>query len=250
MPAHHHYRQKWIEAGYKSDMGSAIACCPPGSRDLIRVYHLTSAEHGISNIALGRLKVARFSDLNDPFELLGMNLRESNMRNALRGFKKSYGEHTGLLCFSEDWAEPVMWSHYASKHRGICLGFDISRDCLQKVAYQDDRIRAGLGDTPSPTELEPELQSHLLCTKSRGWSYEVEQRMLVPLELATTEGPLHFSSFAPHMLLTEVILGPLCNLPLLEIRRLVTSLYPAAVTYQSRLAFKSFKVVPDERTVP
>ena len=63
-------------------MGSAIACLPPEDSSLLRLYHLTIAEHAVSDIALGRLKVARFSDLNDPFEVIAANFRKRQLSEA------------------------------------------------------------------------------------------------------------------------------------------------------------------------
>jgi hypothetical protein len=65
----------------------------------------------------------------------------------------------GLLCFAGDWSEPVMWSHYAEKHTGICLGFDVSRSAVQQVSYQDDRILAALSPTLTPDNLSEEHNS-------------------------------------------------------------------------------------------
>ncbi len=107
MPVHREYQQEWIDAGYGSNMSSQLACRPPPAH-LIRLYHLTSADHAISDLALGRLKLARFSDLNDPFELIGVNFREREIRKAIRDFKDAYGAHTGLLSFSENWADPLL----------------------------------------------------------------------------------------------------------------------------------------------
>ena len=68
MPLNNHLRALWRERGYPDGMGSA-AVVPPPPKGIRRLYHLTSAEYAISNIVFNRLKVARFSDLNDPFEL-------------------------------------------------------------------------------------------------------------------------------------------------------------------------------------
>ncbi|QXH92849.1 MULTISPECIES: DUF2971 domain-containing protein [Pseudomonas] len=250
VPAHHEYRSEWVAAGYKSDMGSAIASRPPKERSLRRVYHLTSAEYAVSNIALGRLKVSRFSDLNDPFELIGLNFREKMARNIVRDFKDAYDAHTGLLCFSGDWAEPVLWSHYAAKHRGICLGFDVPSEYLQKIQYEDERILAELGNNPELANIDPALQDALLRTKSSGWKYEDEYRRFVHLTDAFKEERLYFLPFGPGLELTEVVLGPLCTHSLKSVRELVTSRYPTAITYKSRLAYKTYKVVPDELTIP
>lgn len=242
-------RGQWAAAGYRSDAGSA-AVVPPPSSEFIRVYHLTSAEFAISSIGLGRLKVARFSDLNDPFELMALNFRERRTRQVVRDFKNAYDSHTGVLCFSADWRNPVLWSHYGAKHRGICLGFNLRRSRAQTVRYEDERLLAELGDENEPTTIDQELQELLLCTKFRHWQYEEETRVFVPLEGALKEGRLHFCPFDEDLQLAEVILGPQCNVSLKAVQDLTKARHLNATVFGSRLAFKYFAVVPQESTVP
>lgn len=249
VPMNKSYRAKWVSANYTKLMGSAEVTLPP-AKEFIRAYHFTSAEFAISDIGFARLKIARISDLNDPFELLSLNFRARATRKIVRGFKDEYDSHTGLLSFSGNWTSPILWSHYATKHRGICLGFDVRRDWTQKVLYQDNRILAELDKTEDPTKIDGKLQSLLLRTKSRHWRYEKELRVFVPLQEALAEGRLHFYPFDEKLQLREVILGPQCDLSLDAVRRLTHALYPRAVTFKSRLAFKWFAVVPDETTVP
>lgn len=243
-------RVEWKAAGYPEGMGSAIACRPPQDVDIQRVYHLTTAEHGISDIALGRLKVARFSDLNDPFELLAANFREREVRKVVRGFKEAFGARTGLLCFSRNWTEPLLWSHYGARHRGICLGFNIPRAQLEEVDYQDDRLRAELDANADPLQLPQDLQQALRLTKYRRWEYECELRRFVPLEEATQEGRLYFVHFGPDLELAEVILGSECELALEDVRKTVACRYPRVVVFKTRLEFKGFHIVPMESTIP
>ncbi len=242
-------RAEWKRAGYRPDMGSA-AVVPPPPAGFIRVYHLTSAEFAISNIALGRLKVARFSDLNDPFELMALNLRERRIRKIARDFKDAYDSQTGLLCFSADWTNPVLWSHYGAKHRGVCLGFDLKRTRAGKVQYEDKRILDKLGDKEDPLGIDEELQKRLVSTKFRHWEYEEEYRVFVPLKNCVKEGMLHFCRFDSTLKLAEVILGPECSLSLDSVLKLTQAHHPEAVVFKARLAFKHFKVVPDKRIVP
>lgn len=249
MPTHESFRGEWIAAGYKSDMGSAVACHPPSDHSMIRLYYLTSVEHALSNIEKRRVKVSRFSDLNDPFELLGANFKEHKMRQVVRNWKEESHSAMGLLCFAGDWSEPVMWSHYGEKHKGICLGFNVCRSMVQQVSYQDERILAALGPTPIPDELSEELQQQLLCTKSGGWRYEEEHRRFVNLKDASTDGSHHFWPISVDVQLAEVILGPLCKEPVESVRQSVKSHFPNAVVFKARLAFQSFKIVPDARTV-
>jgi hypothetical protein len=231
-------------------MGSAEVVPPPPS-DFIRLYHLVSARHGLENIERGRLKVSRFQDLNDPFELLAVNFKEKPIRAMVRDFKASYHTQTGLLCFSANWTNPVLWSNYSDKHRGICLGFDLPRNRVQQVEYADERILPELADDARPLELSEAQKDVLLRTKFRHWQYESEHRVFVPLEDAVADGALHFCPFCPDLQLKEVILGPqFTSSSLNGMRKFVSARYPNAVTFGARLAFKFFAVVPDERTVP
>ena len=250
MPKHKKFRKLWVKAEYDERMGSAWVRPPPPPNS-IAVWHFTSAEFAISDIALSRLKVARFSDVNDPFELLALNFREGRVRKITRSFKDSHNTHTGFLSFSRNWTNPMLWSHYANKHRGICLGFDLKRDKCQHIKYSDKRILAQLEQKDDdPTKLTPALQNLLLSTKSAHWSYEQEVRMFVKLSSARREGALYFYPFDGHLQLAEVILGPQCDMSLDSARALTRSHCPDARVYKSSLAFKSFSVVPSEKTIP
>jgi hypothetical protein len=241
MPMDSTLRDAWVKAGYSSKMGSAEVDSPPIAH-LIRVYHFTSAEYAVNNIALGRLKVARFSDLNDPFELLPVNLSDREIRRAAEEFKDKYNEHTGLLCFSRNWVSPVLWAQYGEKHRGVALGFNLSKAKAKAINYESKRL--------VKKEITADLEDVLVRTKFDHWSYEEEIRTLVALKLMNKEGALFFKPFGADLELAEVILGPRCALSLDAIRKLTSSLHPNVKTYCARLAIKQFSVVPKEKTVP
>src|SRR5262245_27709943 len=116
-------RAAWVARGYPRDMASAAVSEPPplGYR---RVYHFTPATHAISDIVFRRMKVARFSEMNDPIELLAFMPGPAGQK-AFRQYREEANKANGVLCWSADWREPVLWSHYADRHRGICLGFDL-----------------------------------------------------------------------------------------------------------------------------
>ncbi|WP_292396001.1 DUF2971 domain-containing protein [Mesorhizobium sp.] len=248
MPEHKEFRAQWVAAGYDSHMGSAVVVQPPGP-DSLRAYYFTSAEYAISNIALGRIKVSRFSNLNDPFELLALKSSKFHVRNIGRLLREEYDKSTGLICFSKNWISPPMWSHYAATHRGICLGFDLKRAAALDVIYEDNRVLQSLPESSGLEGVSDELRKKLSRTKSHHWSYEGETRMIFPLKSAVKEGGLYFKPFGPGLELAEVILGHFCELPLNGIRRLVSSLHPGVIAFRSRLAWKSFSMVPMESTI-
>lgn len=229
---------------------SITAADPPViDADHIRVYHLTSLENAISSIALGRLKVSRFSDLNDPFELMAVTHRDPRVRRAAKTNKKEVNEKIGLICFSKNWKQPVLWSHYGARHRGVCLGFDVKKSITEEVKYEDKRLLDELDRNPDPTKLPADLKKLLRVTKYAHWRYEEEVRVFISLESAQKEGNHFFRHFDSDIRLADVILGTLCEASVEDMRKLVSERSPSAKTCKARLSQKQFKIERDSRTV-
>ena len=125
------FRPGWKAAGYARGCGSMRAA-PPPANGFRRLYYLTGPDHALSNIVFGRIKLSRFADLNDPFELLGANFGHRETRAAVRTHKAEVNDTFGLICLSEDWVDPVLWSHYAAKHRGIALDSMLTKQLLNE----------------------------------------------------------------------------------------------------------------------
>lgn len=208
-----------------------------------RVYYLTPAQFAISNIALKRIKVARFSDLNDPFELLGVDRSNVKNRHALRKKIGNINDETGLLCFSKSWSNPVLWGHYAERHAGICMGFDVVEDHLHEVIYEES-LRHVKGDAKTgKLVLTTKEIDRLMSTKFKDWEYEQEMRFFVNLSRLRDEAGKFFYPFSKKLVLRELILGPKCEIEINAIRRLVDE----NVTVQmARLAFRKFAIVVDK----
>lgn len=245
---HKEYRKLWKEMGYDDGMGSAEVV-PPPPREYRRVYHLLSADHGVSDISLKQMKVARFANLNDPFELMAVRSRARH-RPEMASMKGNVDSKYGLLSFSANWTNPVLWGHYGDRHRGICLGFNVKDDLAEKVLYEDKRIIKALEEIKNPERLDAKLRATLFRTKFSSWKYEQERRIILQLSEAKSVGDMHFYPIGPNIQLAEVILGYNCALPLLEVRALVNSFYGNVTTFLSRLADGHFAVVPEECTVP
>ena len=67
----------------------------------MRVFSLTPAHFALSNIALKRLKLTRFHSLNDPFEMLAVDVVSSDLRTGIRAKKSQIDGAEGILCFSK-----------------------------------------------------------------------------------------------------------------------------------------------------
>jgi len=247
---HDNYAQEWTKLGYPKGMGSSSFLQPPGSR-YIRAYHMTSTKNALNDIENCWLKVALISEVNDPFELLGLYCHNRKIRKLTNQYKESQNKSIGLLCFCADWSNPVLWSHYASGHRGICLGFDLRRSTIvEKVKYEDSRIRAIFDNENEPSEISKDIQELISRTKSRDWEYEQELREIVKLKDTISKDNRFFWPFDENIRLAEVILGPRCTEELSTVSKSVSKSNPNAVTFKARLAFKSFRVVLDQRTKP
>ena len=244
------YEREWRNADYPKGMGSA-KFLPPPDRKFMRAYHLTSAEHGINSIALSRLKVAQFSDANDPFELMAFNTHKHEFRRSLRHFKDSQNSKMGLLCFSKNWTDPLLWSHYASKHEGICLGFDLRRGKeVQEVVYAETRPRGKSGTSEDEQSITTDIKNCLFRTKYEGWKYEQELRRFVDLSKTKQEKGLYFLPFDEDLRLREIILGKRNEYSLKAIRALANSTNPGAVVFKTRLERRGFRIVGDGRYPP
>nr|WP_246297259.1 DUF2971 domain-containing protein [Tardiphaga robiniae] len=169
------------------------------------------------------------------------------MRKIVRENKNKFNEEKGLICFSEDWTDPVLWSHYAAKHTGIALGFDIDESLISKVDYSEKRLKQKL--PKGSKALTPDLVKLLVETKFDSWKYEREWRMLSDLTSVTNEGSLYFEAIGPQLRLVEVILGPLCNFDVKQIRKIVDANHKGVITYKARLANRSFRIIPQGNTV-
>lgn len=211
----------------------------------MRVYNLTTSQFALSNIALRRLKVARFNELNDPFELLAIDVAALNLRVGMSAKKELIDSTEGLLCFSGSWRNPLLWSHYADKHKGIALGFDVPDDLLTRVQYIAGMHKIDVMAKSTLQETIDRLLDRLRYTKFDGWKYEDEFRQFFKLKELDAQSGLHFAPFSEELCLREVILGPRCDVPINSVRTLVEP-FPCKVhVSRARIAYTKFGVVED-----
>jgi len=210
----------------------------------MRVYLFVEARWALDNIRKRRLKVCRFFDLNDPFELLGGGLGDKELRKKVKGWAEKLNKQDGLLCFTTGWKNPLMWSHYGERHKGMCLGFDVSDNNLNAVTYSPKRMPLAKWKTVGAVNPPNELRNSFLTTKYVSWEYEDERRVILPLGSLSNEGKLFFKPFDHTLKLVEVIAGHRCCVkwkPL--IKGAVNDLPVVPKLIKARLAFRKFKVV-------
>jgi hypothetical protein len=177
-----------------------------------RLYHFTAAKYGFDDLRNRRLKIAQLDELNDPFELKSVNLCDPVHAQAFdgtdkfEGFKSEMARRCGVLCFSEDQADVLQWAHYADRHKGVCLGFDVSgsEGKFGRVDYVNERF-------PFPKVPDEAFAWKLLSTKSQAWKYEKEWRVFLKLSQGIWDQNagrlLYFANFGSDLILRELILG-------------------------------------------
>jgi hypothetical protein len=208
---------------------------------MMLVYKFLTAEFGLKSLREKRLKLSTLDDLNDPFELLPYDMTDRKNRGIVREAAKVWGSKHGMLCMSADWRDPVIWAHYADKHKGLCLGFEVAEKTVRHVRYVDRRLPF----PKSPEAIEIEEAYNWFLTKFKSWAYEKEIRSWIKL-LDTLDGGLHFKSFDASLRLVRVIAGARCATSLQELENAARPL--AGVEFiKARAGFSEFEIVIDER---
>lgn len=210
----------------------------------MRLYHFLKEEHALDDLKRRRLKISRLDELNDPFELLGADLGDKTTRRAFQTMRAELAQQCGVLCFSRSWRSPVMWSHYADRHRGICLGFEVPTGKFATMNYDAKRLPDVLPKLlTGGSEAQEQAMLRLLTTKFSGWKYENEVRVFSSLETIDADTGYPFTDFNANLRLKTVILGPRCKHPVEEIAAQCRGRYPGVKIVAARLAFRSFRIV-------
>lgn len=211
----------------------------------MRLYHYLSTSYAVDDLERRRLKIAKIEDLNDPFELLAPRFDTVEQRQIWEGWREAQKNRWGALCFSKTWRNPVMWSHYADRHRGMCFGFDIPNNLLMFVLYKMDRPTIDVEKLHRNGRLTADVINRVLRTKYSGWSYEREVRVYANLNDRDPETGLFFAAFGPNLKLAEVIAGPLCHLELRDIEKAMQTADSDVSLKRARLASRRFQVIED-----
>jgi len=212
----------------------------------MRVYHFVNAEFGLDDIRNRHIKVSTIGNLNDPFDLAGAQLGDRALRQAYEDMIRSFEDQVGILCFSRRRDNPLQWAHYADRHRGICLGFDIADKDLLRVQYVSRRPKSIIGDRHADTALRERAVLNALLTKFSHWRYEHEERAFISLSTTYKRDGLHFLRFPAGMDLREVLVGYKSSLSKAEVEQAVGDLSNVAIR-KVRPAFASFRIVYQQK---
>lgn len=177
------------------------------------------------------MKLSRFGEFNDPFEMVMGNYfcslpqgeaEEAMSYSNILTDPASYIDATldaqcgvrasaGVICFTKKPDNLLMWAHYANHHQGICIEFDSNAEHFNekfknplKCIFTGEKIKdyyENIGvlkkvkyQLERPSYIEPrELEGNTESwfVKSPEWKYEKEYRILISLDSAV----FHENSF-------------------------------------------------------
>jgi len=224
----------------------------------MRLYYMTSADVGLKILRERRMKLSLYNELNDPFELLSHALGDKLMRKAHKALKEHFTKTKGVICFSDNWKSPVMWAHYAQKHYGFCLGFDIPQggpdtELVYPMNYEPERLKFEFEAEKWTDEVGLKFIRQIVCTKAKAWEYEHEWRTSADLKEKDLATGFYFVDFSDVLQLREVILGARNTMSVGSVAKIVKDKGPLPASVQvlrARAAHQTFSIVRNKEVTP
>lgn len=133
------------------------------------------ADNELRNIA--------YQATNPDFEV-SVDEAECNILTYSIGDELLKQDKRGVCCLSEEYDNPLLWSHYADQHKGFCVGYSLDRNPKPKI----NKVDYG-GERTVPTSLiaqavlQQDLQAwafldqQMFLRKAKPWRYEKEWRV-------------------------------------------------------------------------
>jgi len=170
-------------------------------------YQFLSSRDAITNLERKMIKVSRIKTVNDLFELQPYLRLNKDKRRQLRKIRTKVADTYGMVCFTNDWQEPIMWGHYADRNKGIVLGFEVKskRFTIKEVEYPSKRKRVSFDPQTVKSSKYIEAVGFI---KYEGWSYEKENRFFIKLDDCIYIEGDYFLKFGNDLELKIVIIGP------------------------------------------
>ena len=212
----------------------------------MRLYHYLESKWALDDIRRGRVKFSNVEDVNDPYEWACVFSHHKPSQRALDKTRRVQVERAGVLSLSRSWNNVLMWSHYADKHKGICLGFDVLDELTSEVAYVGEVLEVG-NLSEVPRDEKEKIVERLLHAKYKGWCYEKEVRMHGEMKEKDEETGLYFMNFDERLKLKEVITGarfPMSKRPIEDALKGYSD--DLKIVNASR-SLKSFEIIVDEK---
>ena len=132
----------------------------------------------------------RFNDPMDPILREWLNLRKKRTHRSIdKKLFKLLGnsiKNLRICCLSKKvpsscdvFLNPLMWSHYADSHRGICIQYEITEDNLNSYNDNERILRLGSVRYRNSKAMSDYITlDNALLAKGECWNYEHEERLI------------------------------------------------------------------------
>ena len=130
-------------------------------------------------------------------------LRQSRTPHGKRRFQNIFGEYVdqnGMLCFSTEPDNMLMWSYYAEAHTGICVRFNMSPECLVLMPHEHTIFAVKYSISfPTLKFYEHNMLDKydaqkfvevVFGTKAKAWEHEYEWRFVLVGQVGSVRIPL------------------------------------------------------------
>jgi Protein of unknown function (DUF2971) len=165
-------------------------------------------------------------------------------RKILRQLKNQKAEDYGLICMSQDWQHPLLWGHYADKHRGFCLGFDVAKNRkFEPVEYYAERPTLEEFGRSTLAEFNANDIKRTIFMKFKAWDYESEYRAFCRLEEKDPVNDLYFLPFSKSLILAHVIVGERSSVTRDRLAGVLGRRKATVTSFKARPGFNRFEVV-------
>lgn len=141
---------------------------------LYKYRSLESFDNFVDIILNERIFAAPYFELNDPMEGL-YRYTQGTINQQLISNIKGQKEKLKICSLSRNCNSTLMWSHYASGHKGVAIGVEV---CLsqeiREVRYE------GMSFVQNATRIgSHETAKNILTYKLDSWGYEEEERVFI-----------------------------------------------------------------------
>ena len=171
----------------------------------MKVYKFMSAKWAKEAILSKRLKISIIPTLNDPWEGNALSYTNAKEKEAWELELDFIARRLGMICFSKEWTDPVLWSHYSEQHKGIVLGFEVDHTLMTDVKYR--KTLKKYEDFEENISSDTNFVISAISTKYLSWEYEKEVRLFDELRKPDPVSGHFFRDFDSQMQLTDVIFG-------------------------------------------
>ena len=153
-----------LKLPYISQVNDPLECLP--------FIYCPNDKAAIKSLYLSALKRRGMSPSVDYKQKLENGEIHKMLEDGMRDYIREENRRNCLLSVSKTAKEPVMWAHYAEKHKGAVIGIDFDKLFkMHPVEYSEDRPKTNILH-----EFTLENSLEIASTKSIAWSYEKEFR--------------------------------------------------------------------------